>query len=196
MLRLIFFNALFLFSFTSFADYPKYTKLLILDKASFIEEIQNRLEKAESYETDSAEQNEYLRETLLQVLARPDRDNTLIDILPLLKEALNKSKAYDDNLLSFTKEALATIKANKLPTEIIATQFFVLENIIAEIRPSLVSNKKHKQIIELIIDADIEVDQKISSYRLFNGMFKTVSPSKTASKILELKKSELKTASK
>ncbi len=196
ILRFLIYFLLTFFSLFSIAKTYKYKELMNIKPYDFLVQVKVQIEKSQKNDIPPALQLELLRETLKRTLSRPDRDNTLIEVMPPLRAALENLSSFGVTLLSLTNGALLVAKNKDLSPEVIATSYFFLENTLSEIRPLLASNKVFMQILMAIHDANIKVNPKAKSYRRLHGIFKTHSPSLLAKKILALNPSKKPTASK
>lgn len=132
---------------------------------------------------------EQLKDATRLVFARPDQDGSREHTFARLRRELSDMGALEGVLQSLTTESLAALRtdAPNTPREQ-ATYIFVLENMMAEIRPEVSSNAQFKKIVEDIRDAHIEIGEKVRSQQLLRSMNKPVSPSETAARILPKKK--------
>lgn len=183
------------------AENYRYSELQIKDLDEMTNEVKNRLNKAKQISLERQSQKrdeegdheavEILRDSLKLVLSRPNDDNMLSNLLPIIRSELNNFNAFEDTLVSITQEAIRSINNDKLATVYRSTSLFILENIMSEIRPELSSQKSDfKRIFELIRDAKIEVPEKVKNERVLRSMYSTKNPSAIAAAIL--KKDEAK----
>lgn len=130
-----------------------------------------------------------LKDATRLVFARPDQDGSREHTFARLRRELTDLNALEEVLNSLTKESLDALKddSTNTPREK-ATYIFVLENMMAEIKPEVSTNTQFKKIIEDIRDAKIEISEKVRNQQLLRSMNKPISPSETATRILPKKK--------
>lgn len=126
-----------------------------------------------------------LREALKILFSRPDKDNMTNKLLPDLRRKLVELKSFEDSLSQLTVEALVGFKQEKLGKTYRSTFLFILENVLAEVKPIREDNDLYKQILVKIKNAKIKVPRDVRSFRLMRGMYKSPSPSDIAGRILE-----------
>lgn len=129
-----------------------------------------------------------LKDATRIVLARPDQDGSREHTFARLRRELSDLNALEGVLNDLTKESLTALrKDSPNSAREQATYIFVLENMMAEIKPEVSQNSAFKKIIEEIRDANIEISEKVRSQQLLRAMNRPVSPSETAAKILPKK---------
>ncbi len=173
----------------------KYSDLMLKNYDEMSEEVQTRVQKAKEISSQDAESSdstdsdreavEALRDGLLLIFSRPDKDNMLGKILPDLRRELSNYRAYEDTLASILSEALAGVANSKLGVSTRSTYLFVLENLMGEMRSQIKDKPEYRQAFEQIRDAKIKLDKDVIRDRKLRSMFKTESPSKQAEEILK-----------
>ena len=138
----------------------------------------------------------HLRDAMRIILARPDQDGTRLAAFSQLRRELQDLNAVESTLSELSREGILAIKAPNVSVRRQGTYLVILENLIAEIRPEVASNAEFKRIITNIRDARLKLSDKLRSQALLNAMTKPVSPSETASKILDEEEARLKAEQK
>ncbi|RYZ72987.1 MAG: hypothetical protein EOP05_10470 [Proteobacteria bacterium] len=131
---------------------------------------------------------EYLKDATLIVLSRPDQDGTRAIAFARLRRELSDLNSFDPVIQSVNKEAIEALKNKSTSVKDQATYIYVLENLMAELKPDLGSNSTYRKLVEDIRDAKIELTDKVKSQQRLRAMSNAVSPSKTAETILPKKK--------
>lgn len=137
-------------------------------------------------EAGDTEAVEYLRKALVLILSRPNKDNMLADLLPPVRRELGNYNAYPDTLSSVASEAMDGMQNSKLKAPSRATYFFVLENLLSELRPDA-QREDFKKIIVKIRDAKLEIPKEVKRELKLTSMYRAVSPSAIAQEILDKK---------
>lgn len=189
-----------IFSPSIFASRYKYNELMLKDYDEMSRLINERIAQAKkisSAETQTEDESSgqgrspsdneaiaILRDGLLLCLSRPDKDNMLAKLIPILRKELINYSAFEDSLLAIANDAIAALKTASAPTATKSTYLFVLENIMAEMKPQLHEKKEYRSTLEKIRDAKIEVSKDVVKDRKLRSMFSTESPSDLAATIL------------
>lgn len=121
------------------------------------------------------------------VMARPNEDNMVEKVLPLLKPPLDELDAWESTFHSIVDESISALKnTQNVSASDQVTYTVVLENIIAELKPEgqRKSDFEYK-LIEKIAKAGIEVTKECRHERKIRMMKSTTSPSRIAQKIIE-----------
>ncbi len=127
-----------------------------------------------------------LKKAMLIILARPNRDFMTDKLLPDVEKQLGRYDAYYPTLTSLAKESVRLIHDKEAPIKVQSAYLYVLENIIAELQPSLKKNQNSKSIFNLIADSNVKISNKLSSFRRLEKMEKNnFNPSKHARKKLD-----------
>jgi hypothetical protein len=162
---------------------------LVLKKIKKADEVQKKQEVDDDMGiVAEPEAIEYLQDATLIVLSRPDQDGTRANAFARLRRELTDLNSFDQVIKAVSKEAIGALKEKSTPVKEQATYIYVLENLMAELKPDLSSNQTYRKIVEEIRDADIELTDKVKSQQLLRAMNRPVSPSTTAEKILPKKK--------
>lgn len=174
---------------TSVAAFYKYSQLRMLNLEDMRGKVQQHIAKARQLsrtEGAAGEQEavEELREALKLILSRPDNDNMLEKLMPLVRKQLENYNAFYDSLSGLVAQASFSVKQGSEDVAYRASNLFVLENTLSHFHPELKDNKEVKKIYEQIAKANIKVPKKVVKHRR-NSMFKSSSPSKTAKKVLK-----------
>lgn len=127
----------------------------------------------------------HLKEGLRMIMSRPNTDNLIPKLLPELRKELSQLDAYDKQIVELIDESIDRIQDDKNSVTNRTSALFMLENVMAEIKPELKTNEKYKISYEKIRDAQLKVPGEVKADRKVRGMFQTESPSEKAKKILE-----------
>ena len=185
----------FLLSLGVSAENFKYSELQIRDYDEMLTEVKARVMSAKKVsmekqaegadEEGDREAIEILRTTLKLILSRPNEDNMVSKLLPIVRSELNNFSAFEDTLSSVSDGSIRTIANDKLPVVYRGTALFILENLMSEIRPELEHKEEFKTLITKIRDANIKIPEKVANERKLRSMYNTKSPSTTAGAILK-----------
>lgn len=190
-------TAVSIFSFQSMAQRYKYTDLMLKDYDEVSKAVQTRLTKAreisakasaqegEDMSASDTEAVEQLRDALLLLMSRPDKDNLIAKLMPDLRKELTNYKAFEDTFSSVTSEAIAGLVNDKLPVIDRSTYLFVLENIMSEVKAQAKERADYRKILEKIRDAKIKIPKDVVNDRKLRSMYTAESPSELADKILK-----------
>lgn len=127
-----------------------------------------------------------VQKALIIALSKPGHDNT---VTRLVQNIRDQTQAYADFfgiLFNITRRACSGIKnEDRSPLER-ATYFYILENIIVEIRPDVKENDSAKNILSYIQQAKITIPTSVHSARYMQVLeSQTLSPSQIANQILK-----------
>ena len=183
---------------------PHYGSLMTLDydemRSLVLKKIQKAKQASMSKTLDSSEAEhealESLRAAMVIILSRPNKGNMVAKLAPDVRRELTNFNAYEDTLASIAYEAIRGVNNKKIMVTSRGTYLFVLENLMAEILPS-VDKPEFEKIFRKIRDAKIKVSKEVNTDRKMRAMFPKFDPSQTAKKVLEkLKKRRAKKRSK
>lgn len=171
----------------SFAKVYDYKQLQSKDYDEMIGIVRTQIKLAKKSvdEDDESAAQFHLKEALRIIMSRPNTDNLIPKLLPEVRKELVQFEAFDDQMLELVDEAIDRVKDEKASTTSKATSLFMLENIMAEIKPEIANNEKYKNAYEKIRDAKIKVPNEAKADRKVRGMFQSESPSEKAKKILD-----------
>ena len=165
----------------------EYSKLQILDLDEMREKIQVLRNDAEVLieDDEDTEATQKLREAFKTILSRPNGDNMVSQLMPMIRSRLRDLNAFEDTLMGLADEAIYALTQGKEKPTRKSTNLIVLENILSEFKPETESNKEIKKVFEKIRDAKIEVPKEVKNDLRLRGMYKArTSPSKVAEKII------------
>ncbi len=164
-----------------------YNELMILSFDEMEAFVRQKMAESQTHLRQSSESQavESLRSALQTLLSRPDQDNTVARLIHPLRTALLQLSAFEDSLASLASEALSVLQNSRLPVELRATQVFLLENMMAELRPLLGQNPEARKIFAQIRDAQIKIPPDVTRHRRMTGMFGTPDLSLIAKQVLE-----------
>ncbi|MCB0385716.1 MAG: hypothetical protein KDD43_10005 [Bdellovibrionales bacterium] len=184
-----------LFALGAAAENFKYSELQIRDYDEMLKDVTARVVSAKKIsmekqaegadEEGDREAIEILRTTLKLILSRPNEDNMVAKLIPVVRSELNNFSAFEDTLSSVADEALRAINNDKLPVVYRGTSLFILENLMSEIRPEIENKEEFKLVITKIRDAKIEIPEKVKNERKLRSMYNTKNPSTIAAAILK-----------
>lgn len=170
----------------------RYNELMIKDYDEMSQMVNGMLKKARSVGSNTSDDNVndqeaigQLREAVKLILSRPDSDNMVAKLIPEIRKELSGYNAFEDVLSGITAETIAVVKDEKAAPSAQATGIFVLENLIGLIKPEAVNNNDLRRILDRIRSGDIDVSDTVRKDMKLRGMFKSMSPSKTAKTILK-----------
>lgn len=142
-------------------------------------------------ESEEAKSLDILVMALEVVLARPDlKDGVLRKTLPILKQAMDDQKAEAKAFMKVADRAIAALKKPEGDKTKQISYFFVLENMMSELKPRLKNDKWTRQVIEKIRDSEVELSPEAKKENRWRSMKKVSNLSETASKILPTKKDD------
>lgn len=181
-----------IFSLQTQAAQFKYNELMLKDYDEMLQMVNGMLKKARAVGSNTSDENvndqqavEHLREAVKLILSRPDSDNMVAKLMPEVRKELSGYNAFEDVLSGLTAEEIAVVKDEKAAGSVQATAVFVLENLIAMIKPEAVNNNDLRRLLDRIRSADIDVPSAVKHDLKLRGMFKTPNPSKTAKDVLK-----------
>lgn len=135
--------------------------------------------------TDSDNKVEYFKNGIRILFSRPNDDGLIETVLGTVKYSLIDDGSYKEIFISLTDEAISKIKNSKESPKIQLTNWVILENIMSEFKPQIVTKDELAiQILTKIRDAKIEISPKLKNERKLTSMRQSVSPSLIAEKIL------------
>jgi hypothetical protein len=163
-----------------------YSKLQVKTYDEMQKEIKARVQAAEkSGGDDAAEAKKTLKEALTLILSRPNSDNMVSQLSPLVRSPLKNLDAFEDVMSEITEVALLRLHDKSAKPEVKATNLFVLLNLMSELKPEVDSNPKVKAIFEKIRDENIVVGAEIKNeLRMRSSIKSPPSPSEIAAKVV------------
>ena len=187
MTRLYILIFTFVMSLPALAKVYDYKQLQSKDYDEMISIVRKQIKEArKSADADDDSASLFhLKEGLRIVMSRPNSDNLIPKLLPEIRKELVQFEAFDKQLTELVDEAVDRIQDDKAADTGRTTAFFMLENIMAEMKPEVSSNENYKQAFEKIRDAKLKVPAAVKSDRKIRGMFQSESPSEKAKKILQ-----------
>lgn len=124
-----------------------------------------------------------LKDAMRIALSRPDQDGSRTAMFSRVRRELADLNAADIVIRDLAQEAMDALGAER-PAKVQATYVYLLENLMAEIKPDLGANPGYRKIVERIRDANIEISRSARSQLLLRTMSKPISPSDTAAKLI------------
>lgn len=127
-----------------------------------------------------------LKKGLRVVLSRPNSDNMVAKLVPELRRELLAYDAYTPMMNELAKDGIRAFDPKMgMATVTLSTYAFMLENLMSEIQAEARENMEVRGIIQMIADANLRMPEDVIRERKMAGMFRSVSPSDLAKKILE-----------
>lgn len=170
-----------------FAASLSYSSLQIKNLDEMRETLRQYVVDAEAHieEDETAEATGKLREAFKTILSRPNGDNMVSQLMPMIKARIRDLNAYEDTLIGLADEAIYALTQGKEKPSLKSTNLIVLENILSEFRPEVENNKEIRKVFEKIRDAKIKIPSAVKNDLRLRGMYKSKgSPSKVAEKII------------
>lgn len=170
----------------AFASEYLYSKLQMKSFDEMMNEVKARVQKAEKDGNEDVESAKTrLKDALLLIFSRPNRDNMVSQLIPTVRSPLKNLEAYEDTISDLADDALAKLAIKSAKPDAKATALIILENIMSELKPDINSNPKVKSIFEKIRDAKIVVGNDIKNeLRMRSSLKPSASPSEIAAKVL------------
>ena len=172
-----------------------YSRLQIMDLDQMSDMMQQKVRQFKS--TNSLGP---LQEGLQICLSRPDEDGLLEKVISIIKNPLEDNDAWESTIEEIVTNSIRLLKLESAHPSDQVTSAVVLENIIAEFKPSFfkqyLSPAFETRIIERIATAEIEFSKAALSERKLNLMRSTSPPSAIAQKLIEIKITDMKKKSK
>ncbi len=185
---------LFLASAPSFAKLAKYAELQGKDYDEMMKIVNAKIAashkaglpdpKNKDDEGDDQEAIDELREGVRIVLARPDKDNQLSELIAPLRHELTQYDAYEEVMVKVVTDAISAVSDSHLSVGDRATYFFVLRNAMSEMKPEFNRKPIFKKLLENIRDAKIHASADVRTELMMPSMYNLESPSETAKTIL------------
>ena len=178
---------LFLTSASARAGEYLYYKLQMKNYDQMQNAVNARVRLAEKIgDSDTARAKNVLQNALLLILSRPDSDDMVSELIPLVREPLRNLGAYNEEMSSIVDDAIVNVGDKHAKPATRTTSLFILKNVMSELRPEVSRNKKIKAIFEHIRDAKIKIPDAIKSDLFIRSSMKPgPSPSDIAAKILK-----------
>lgn len=172
-----------------------YSRLQIMDLDQMSDLMQQKVRQFKS--TNSLQP---LQEGLQICLGRPDEDGLLEKVISIIKNPLEDNDAWESTIEETVTNSIRLLKSENAHPSDQVTSAVVLENIIAEFKPSFFKQYQspafETRIIERIASAEIEFSKAALSERKLNLMRSTSTPSAIAQRLIEIKTTDMKKKSK
>ena len=156
-----------------------YSRVQLLDLDQMSELMQQKVKQYKS-----SNNLEPLQQGLKICLSRPDDDGLLEKVISIVKNPLDDNDAWESTIEDLVSKSIGMLKANGVHPSDQVTSAVILENIIAEFKPSFfkqyLSPGFETRIIERIASAEIEFSKAAQSERKLNLMRSTSNPSAIA----------------
>lgn len=158
------FFLILLFGLPAHSGEALFTELQMKNYEEMVDLVKKRVLKAEKMSSqDIDEAKNTLQEALHLIFSRPNSDNMVSQLIPIVRTPLKNIDAYDSTLTSITDDTLAVAKDPKANVGPQATAYVRLENILSEIKPDLASNETAQKIAASIRDAKLQMPDKVKS---------------------------------
>ncbi len=168
----------------------KYNELMIKDYDEMLAMVQTFVNKARDLAGEDGTANEdeavsQLRQALKLIFSRPNSDNMVAKLVPEVRRVLVGFNSFESSIAALAGEAVGVVKNEDAPVSVQSTSLFILDNILAEIRPEVEANAQMRGIVENIRNARLSVSKDVIKERKVRGMFSTKSPSDIAREMLK-----------
>ena len=168
-----------------------YSRVQLLDLDQMSELMQQKVKQFKS-----SNSIEPLQDGLKICLSRPDEDGQLEKVITIVKNPLEDNDSWESTIEDLVSKSISMLKNKNVYPSDQVTSAVILENIIAEFKPSFfkqyVSPGFETRIIERIAKADIEFSKAAQSERKLNLMRSTSNPSAIAQLLIENKTEAVK----
>jgi hypothetical protein len=173
-------------SFSAHAAEYLYSKLEMKTYDEMQNEVKLRIQKAEKEgNTDIDSARNRLRDALQLIFSRPNADNMVSQLIPLVRTPLKNIDAYESELSAVAGHAIDNLSDGKASATVRATGLLVLQNMMSELKPDAAHNPQIKAIFEKIRDAKVKVPDSVKNELLMRSSIKAgTPPSELAAKIL------------
>lgn len=170
----------------------KYNELMIKDYDEMLAMVMDMVKKSQTATSkeDSGgegEAVEWLGRATKLVFSRPDSDNMVAKLLNEVRRDLQGFNSYEDTIAGIADEAVKNASDKDNPISVQSTALVILENILTEIRPSVVNNNNTDllRVVERVAAANLRLSSEVKKDRRLRGMFLTKNPSDEAKAILK-----------
>lgn len=157
---------------------------LIADKIRMAQKHLSRSPEDEGGVHVQPEAKDALKDAVRIALSRPDQDGARAGLYARARRDLGDIGELDNVLHELALEAMRAIKAAKITPRQQATYIYLLENLMAEVKPELEDSAETRKLIEAIRDADLQLNSDVKKQLLLKSMARIRSPSETAKLIL------------
>lgn len=172
-----------------------YSRLQIMDLDQMSDLMQQKVRQFKS-----SNSIEPLQDGLKICLSRPDDDGQLEKVITIVKNPLEDNDAWESAIEEIVTGSIRLLKSEVANPSDQVTSAVILENIIAEFKPSFfkqyLSPAFETRIIERIAAAEIEFSKAALSERKLNLMRSSSTPSAIAQRMIEIKTTDMKKKSK
>lgn len=163
-----------------------YSKLQMKTYDQMRNAVNGRVRQAEQISdknTDKAKAE--LQDALQLIFSRPDTDNMVSELVPIVRAPLNNMGAYYGSLSKIVNHAISNINNKSLNASVRTTGFIILENVMSELRPEL-RKTQIKALFARIKNAKIKIPSAVKSELFLRASIRIdASPSEIAAKILK-----------
>ncbi len=139
---------------------------------------------------------EQLKDALRIAFSRPDQDGSRAGFFDRLRQELRDLNSLEIVMGSLADEAISLLKGNSESAKVHATYVYILENMMAEIKPEIEKNITLKKVVERVRDANIRISSDVRKQLLMRTMNKPRSPSETADALIDAAEKAGKAAEK
>lgn len=170
----------------------KYNELMIKDYDEMLAMVLDMVKKSQTAtnKEDTAgegEAVEWLGRATKLIFSRPDSDNMVAKLLNEVRRELQGFNSYEDTIAGIAEEAVKNASDKNNPISVQTTSLVILENILREIRPSVLTsnNAELRRVVEKVAAANLRISDEVKKDRRMRGMFLTKNPSDEAESILK-----------
>ena len=162
----------------------KYADLIVKDYDEMQGMVQSLIRKAHKADGEGAAV-EYLQSALKLAFSRPDSDNMVAKLTSDVRRELVGYGSFDKVVAQLAAEALDNLHSTENVLSVRTTSSFILENLMAEIRPEAErENGEMRKTMQRIADSDAELPRDVRSERKLRGMYRAPNPGEEAQRIL------------
>lgn len=130
----------------------------------------------------------FLRDAMRIALSRPEQDGFRAAAFSRVDRELADLNANILVLQQLSDEGIGVLQSDDAATNVKATYVYLLDNMMAELKPSLSTRLWAKKIVENIRDARIEISEAVQKQQRMRTMALPMSPSVIAEGILPRQK--------
>lgn len=159
-----------------------YNQLTVMELDQLNQLVQDKIKESKKSDAKMVP----LKEAIQALYARPDQDRMFEKVAGPLRNELIELGQYEKAITQLTEEALnALTNTRNFKPQVQVTYLVFLENLMADLKPSLKSeNKFEKGLVEKIKKAKIKITKPAQNDLVTRGFSEKKSPSEVADIIL------------
>lgn len=149
-----------------------YLELTSADLEVRTQEVNRRVKEAQALivRGDDQRANRLLKNTLVYIFARPDRDHQVSRLVPLVRLEMRGLDAFESSLYEIAQASINTINSGSSSPRQQATAYFILENLMSELKPNALRNPDINKVFSLIRDSEINFNSQMRNEMKVNAM--------------------------